>query len=102
MTSTYKVKTRVITIKKFKTNKKSGQKKGTKVVISANAATTRGSLRYKFVVKNSKGKAVLTKKYSKKKSVVWKAKKKGTYTLNLFVKNGKGVEVSKTKTFKIK
>ena len=102
LTSTYKVKTRVITIKKFKTNKKSGQKKGTKVVISANAATTRGSLRYKFVVKNSKGKAVLTKKYSKKKSVVWKAKKKGTYTLNLFVKNGKGVEVSKTKTFKIK
>lgn len=102
LTNTYKVKTRVITIKKFKTNKKSGQKKGTKVVISANATTTKGSLRYKFVVKNSKGKAVLTRKYSKKKSVVWKAKSKGTYTLNLFIKNGKGVEVSKTKTFKIK
>lgn len=102
LTTTYKVKARVITIKKFKTNKKSGQKKGTKVVISANASTTKGSLKYKFVVKNNKGKAVLTRKYAKKKSVVWKAKKKGTYTLNLFVKNGKGVEVSKTKTFKIK
>lgn len=102
LTKNYTVKKRVITIKSFKTNKKSGQKKGTKITISAKATATAGKVKYKFIVKNSKGKTVASKSYSSKATKVWKAKAKGTYTITLYVKNGKGVEVSKVKTFKIK
>ena len=102
LTKNYSVKKRVITIKSFKTNKKSGQKKGTKITITAKATATVGKVRYKFIIKNSKGKTVASKSYSAKAKKIWKAKAKGTYTITLYVKNGKGVEVSKVKTFKIK
>ena len=98
----YTVKAKVITITSFKTSKKSGVKKGTKVTISAKAKTTKGKVSYKFIVKNSKGTTVASKSYSKTAKKVWKTKKKGTYKIYLYVKNGKGVEVYKTKTFKVK
>ena len=100
---TYKVKPRVITIQKFKANKKSGQKAKTKITLSATAKTTTGKLSYRFAVQKGKGKVTYLGKYSKKKKVVWKPASKGTYTLYVYAKNGKGVEVKKAiKNFKIK
>ena len=100
---TYKVKPRVITIQKFKTNKKSGQKAKTKITLSATAKTTTGKLSYRFAVQKAKGKVTYLGKYGKKKKVVWKPTSKGTYTLYVYAKNGKGVEVKKAiKNFKIK
>ena len=98
----YTVKKRVITIKKLTTNKKSGQKKGTKIIITARAVTTKGKVSYKIVVRNSAGKTVATKNYSKTNKTTWKTKQKGTYKITAYVKNGKGVVVSKTITFKVK
>lgn len=93
-----KITARVLSIKKFATNKKSGQKKGTKITISANATSKSGAAKYKIVVTNSAGKAV-AKKASKK--LVWKASKKGTYKITLTVSNKKAT-ISKTMTYKIK
>ena len=100
---TYKVNPRVITIQKFKTNKKSGQKAKTKITLSVTAKTTTGKLSYRFAVQKGKGKVTYLGKYSKKKKVAWKPASKGTYTLYVYAKNGKGVEVKKAiKNFKIK
>ena len=98
----YTVKPAVITIKSFKTSKASGQKIKTKIVISANATVKKGKASYKFAVKLGKGKVKTLKGYSSTKKVTWRPTKKGTYTLYLYVKNGKGITISKTKTFKIK
>lgn len=102
-TVTYKVNPRVITIQKFKTNKKSGQKARSKIILSATAKATTGNLSYRFAVQKGKGKVTYLSKYSRKKKVVWKPASKGTYTLYVYTKNGKGVEVKKAiKNFKIK
>lgn len=98
----YVVKARVITIKSLKTNKKSGQKKNTKITITAKATTKKGKVSYKFAVQKGSGTIKTIKGYSKKAKVTWKPTKKGTYKLYVYVKNGKGVTVKKTKTFKIK
>ena len=102
VTKKYNVKSAVITIKSLKTNKSSSQKVKTKIVISANATTKKGKASYKFAVKLGNGKIKTIKGFSSKKKVTWKPTKKGTYTLYVYVKNGKGITVSKTKTFKIK
>lgn len=102
VTKKYNVKSAVITIKSLKTNKSSSQKVKTKIVISANATTKKGKVSYKFAVKLGNGKIKTIKGFSSKKKVTWKPTKKGTYTLYVYVKNGKGITVSKTKTFKIK
>ena len=102
VTKKYKVQSAVITIKSFKTNKSSGQKIKTKIVISANATAKKGKASYKFAVKLGNGKIKTIKGFSSKNKVTWKPTKKGTYTLYVYVKNGKGITVSKTKTFKIK
>ncbi|MCI8407708.1 MAG: starch-binding protein [Lachnospiraceae bacterium] len=98
----YKVKSAVIKIKSFKTNKSSSQKVKTKIVLSANATTKKGKASYKFAVKLGNGKIKTIKGFSSKKKITWKPAKKGTYTLYVYVKNGKGITVSKTMTFKIK
>jgi len=98
----YVVKARVITIKSLKTNKKSGQKKNTKITITAKATTKKGNVSYKFAVQKGNGAIKTIKGYSKKGKATWKPTKKGTYKLYVYVKNGKGVTVKKTKTFKIK
>ena len=102
ISKTYTVKARVITIKSFKTNKKSGQKVKTKIKLTAKATTKKGKVSYKFAVQKGSGKITTIQKYSKKTSKVWKPTKKGTYKLYVYVKNGKGVTVYKVKTFKIK
>ncbi|MDE7423408.1 MAG: starch-binding protein [Lachnospiraceae bacterium] len=102
VTKKYKVQSAVITIKSFKTNKSSNQKVKTKIVISANATAKKGKASYKFAVKLGNGKIKTIKGFSSKNKVTWKPTKKGTYTLYVYVKNGKGITVSKTKTFKIK
>lgn len=101
--TTYKVGARVIKVSSFKANKKSGQKCNTKIKLSVKASTTKGTLSYKYTVKINGGKETTLKKYSKKKSVIWKPKKAGTYTITVYVKNGKGVVIKSTiKKFKIK
>lgn len=98
----YVVKARVITIKSLKTNKKSGQKKNTKITITAKATTKKGKVSYKFAVQKGNGAIKTIKGYSKKGTATWKPTKKGTYKLYVYVKNGKGVIVKKTKNFVIK
>ena len=100
-TANYTVAKRIITIKSIKG---SLVKKGKKKVynVKATAKTTAGKAKYKIVLAKKSGKKVATKKYSAKNTLVWKAPKKGTYKVTVYVKNGKGVEVFKTKTLKIK
>lgn len=98
-TKTYKVKKRVITLKSIQPKT---IKKGKKVTVSVRATSTTGSLRYKVVIKNSKGKTVKSKAYSKKHTFTWKPSAKGTYTATIYLKNGKGVTIVVTKTLKVK
>lgn len=98
----YTVKARVITIKSLKTNKKSGQKKKTKITITAKATTKKGKVSYKFAVQKGSGAIKTIKGYSAKGKATWKPTKKGTYKIYVYVKNGKGVVVKKTKKFVIK
>ena len=102
VTKKYTVKKAVIVVKSFKTSKSSGQKVKTEIVLSANATAKKGKPSYKFAVQLGNGKIKVIKKFSTKKKVTWKPAKKGTYTLYVYVKNGKGITVTKTKTFKIK
>lgn len=96
---TYKVKKRVITLKSFRPQT---IKKGKKVTISVGATTSTGKLQYKVVIKNSKGKTVKSKAYSKKNTFTWKPSAKGTYQATIYLKNGKGVTIMVTKTIKVK
>lgn len=98
-TTTYKVKKRVITLKSFQPKT---VKKGKKITVSVRATATTGSLRYKVVIKNSKGKTVKSKAYSKKHAFIWKPSAKGTYKATIYLKNGKGVTIVVTKTIKVK
>lgn len=102
ISSSYTVKARVITIQSFKANKKSGQKKNTKITLTAKAKATKGKVSYKFAVQKKNGKIKTLKGFSAKKKYIWKPTQKGTYKLYVYVKNGKGVLVKKTMNFKIK
>ena len=102
ISSSYTVKARVITIQSFKANKKSGQKKNTKITLIAKAKATKGKVSYKFAVQKKNGKIKTLKGFSTKKKFIWKPTQKGTYKLYVYVKNGKGVLVKKTLNFKIK
>lgn len=102
ISSSYTVKARVITIQSFKANKKSGQKKKTKITLTAKAKATKGKVSYKFAVQKKNGKIKTLKGFSAKKKYIWKPTQKGTYKLYVYVKNGKGVLVKKTLNFKIK
>lgn len=98
-TTKYTVKKRVITISSVKP---ASTKVGKTTTVKIKGKTTKGTLRIRAVIKNSKNKKVKTKKYSKKKTFTWKPSKKGTYTITVTAKNGKGVVVSKTKKIKVK
>lgn len=98
-TTKYTVKKRVITISSIKP---ASIKVGKATTVKINGRTTKGTLKIKVVIKNSKKKTVKTKKYSKKKTFTWKPSKKGTYTITVTAKNGKGVVVSKAKKIKVK
>lgn len=98
-TTKYTVKKRVITISSIKP---ASTKVGKATTVKIKGKTTKGTLKIKVVIKNSKNKTVKTKKYSKKKTFKWKPSKKGTYTITVTAKNGKGVVVSKAKKIKVK
>lgn len=98
-TAKYTVKKRVITISSIKP---ASTKVGKTTAVKIKGKTTKGTLKIKVVIKNSKNKTVKTKKYSKKKTFKWKPSKKGTYTITVTAKNGKGVVVSKAKKIKVK
>lgn len=97
--ATYKVKKTVITLKSFQPRT---IKKGKKVTISLRATSSSGTLQYKVIIKNNKGKTVKTKAYSKKRTFTWKPSAKGTYTATIYLKNGKGASIIVKKTIKVK
>lgn len=98
-TKTYTV-TKAITLKSFKLSKKT-IKKGAKIKFTAKATATTGKVKYKFVIKNSKGKKVKASSSSTKTSYTWKATAKGTYKVTLTYTNG-SVSYTKTLSFKVK
>ena len=96
--TTYVVKKRVISIKSIKPAK---LKAGKKTTMKIKATCTKGTLRLKVVIKNSKNKTVKTVKYTKKKNFKWKPSKKGNYKVTITGKNSKGVVVTVTKKVKV-
>lgn len=82
------------------TNKKSPQKKKTKIKITAKSSYASGSVKYKFVIK-LKGKTVKSRGYKKTKTYTWKPTKNGTYTIYIYAKDSKGTATKKM-TFKVK
>lgn len=80
----------------------SNKKKDAKITLTAKAKATKGKVSYKFAAQKKNGKIKTLKGFSAKKKFIWKPKQKGTYTLYVYVKNGKGVLVKKTINFKIK
>ena len=93
----YKVKALTVSAS---TNKKSPQKKKTKIKITAKSSYASGSVKYKFVIKLN-GKTVKSTSYKKSKTYTWKPTKKGTYTIYVYAKDS-NTTVVKKKTFKIK
>ena len=96
--TTYVVKKRVINIKAIKPAKIRAGKTST---MKITATCTKGTLRLKVVIKNSKKKTVKSVKYTKKKNFKWKPSKKGTYKVTITGKNSKGVVVTVTKKVKV-
>lgn len=97
--ATYKVLQRIINLHSFKPTSIKN-KKTTKLVVRATVSS--GTLYTRLVIKNAKGKVVKTKAYSKANSLKWKPKKKGTYTVVIYLKNGKGAQLTYTKKLKVK
>lgn len=99
----YKVGARVITIKSAKTSKKSGQKKNSKIKLTVKASSKKGALQYKFTAKPAGGTEKTIRDYKNASTATWVPKKKGSYTLYVYVKNSKGNMIKKKiSTFKIK
>ena len=63
--------------------------------ITTAASGGKKSYKYKYVVKDAKGKTVKTISYSSKKTWSWKVKKKGTYIIEVTVKDATGTTVKK-------
>ena len=97
--TTYKVLKQTITFRSFKPTSIKN-KKTAKLVVRATVSS--GTLYTRLVIKNTKGKVVKAKAYSKANSLKWKPKKKGTYTVVIYLKNGKGAQLTYTKKLKVK
>lgn len=69
--------------------------------IDAKATGGKSGYKYKFTAKY-KGKTIVLKNYSAKKTFKYKFKKKGQYVITLYVKDASGKVVKKAKTIKIK
>lgn len=90
----YKV-TPKLAITTAKVNKKSIKVK-TKIKITAKGTASKGTLKFKYVVKKSGAKKATTiKKYSTKKTVTWTPKKAGKYTITVYAKDGSKKTVKK-------
>lgn len=73
-----------------------------KVTMTATAKGGAKSYKYKFVIKNAKGKVIKNTGFISKKKFVWKSTKKGTYKVTISVKDATGTTKSKTMTVKKK
>lgn len=69
--------------------------------IDAKAIGGKSGYNYKFTAKY-KGKTIVLKNYSAKKTFKYKFKKKGQYVITLYVKDASGKVVKKSKTIKVK
>lgn len=79
-------------------------KAGSKVKFTAKATNVYKSVKYQFVVKKG-SKKIATRKYNKKATYIWTAKKTlkaGTYKCVITAKDSSGVKVSKTVSVKVK
>ena len=72
------------------------------VTLTASVSGGLKSYRYKYVIKNAKGKIVKKTGYVSKKKLIWKTSKKGTYKVTITVKDATGTTKSKTTTVKKK
>lgn len=72
------------------------------VTLTATASGGLKSYKYKYVIKNAKGKTVKKTGYISKKKLIWKPSKKGTYKVTITVKDSTGTTKSKTITVKKK
>lgn len=73
-----------------------------KVTLKATASGGLKSYKYKYVIKNAKGKTVKKTGFVSKKKLIWKPTKKGTYKVKITVKDSTGTTKSKTITVKKK
>ncbi len=69
-----------------------------KVTLTASASGGLKSYKYKYVIKNAKGKVIKKTGYISKKKLTWKPTKKGTYKVTITVKDSTGTTKSKTIT----
>lgn len=104
--TSYDVPSYKITKLKLSTAKASKKtiKAGSKVKFTAKATNVSGSVKYQFVVKKG-SKKIATRKYNKKATYTWAAKKTlkaGTYKCVITAKDSSGVKVSKTVSVKVK
>ena len=81
-------------ITSFTADKKSPQSSGTEVKLTANA-TGKGTLQYKFLVKNSAGEWNVIRDYGTSNTTIWKTGAVGDKTLYVDVKNSAGKVVRK-------
>lgn len=73
-----------------------------KVTLTVSASGGLKSYKYKYVIKNAKGKTVKKTGFVSKKKLIWKPTKKGTYKVTITVKDSTGTTKSKTITVKKK
>ena len=87
-------------ITSFTADKKSPQSSGTEVKLTANA-TGKGTLQYKFLVKNSAGEWNVIRDYGTSNTTVWKTGTAGDKTLYVDVKDNTGKVVRKEMSYKV-
>lgn len=87
-------------ITSFTADKKSPQSSGTEVKLTANA-TGKGTLQYKFLVKNSAGEWNVIRDYGTSNTTIWKTGAVGDKTLYVDVKNSAGKVVRKEMSYKV-
>ena len=87
-------------ITSFTADKKSPQSSGTEVKLTANA-TGKGTLQYKFLVKNSAGEWNVIRDYGTSNTTIWKTGAVGDKTLYVDVKNSAGKVTRKEMSYKV-
>lgn len=87
-------------ITSFTADKKSPQSSGTEVKLTANA-TGKGTLQYKFLVKNSAGEWNVIRDYRTSNTTIWKTGAVGDKTLYVDVKDNTGKVVRKEMSYKV-
>ena len=94
----YKVVAKALSVK-F-TTKGLKVKKNTKISVTVSGGVK--SYKYKYVIKNAKGKKVKSKAYSSSKTLTWKATEKGKYKITVTVKDAQKKTKTVTKTVTVK